>query len=165
VAPGSVIAVAAGTLTEAFARRLTDVADLTVVTNSLAVSTILAREGRADRRTVLTGGVREASGALVGPLAEAGARFHPVRQAFAGTCGMSRQRGFTAASIGAAAVSRAMLAVADIRVVLAEHTRWNATGVAVFAELSDADVLITDSGLPIDALHVLEGEINAVIVA
>jgi DeoR/GlpR family transcriptional regulator of sugar metabolism len=76
-----------------------------------------------------------------------------------------RSRGFAEASIGAAAVSRALLDAADTRVVLADHTRWNAPGVAVFADLSTADLLITDGGLPEEAVQILESKIDHVVLA
>ena len=71
VRPGAAIALSAGTTTAELARRLVDVPELTVVTNSIPVADVFYRGGRPDQTVVLTGGVRTPSDALVGPLAVA----------------------------------------------------------------------------------------------
>jgi DeoR/GlpR family transcriptional regulator of sugar metabolism len=73
VRPGTSIALAAGTTTFALAQCLLDVPGLTIVTNSLRVTNVFSGtrglDGMADP-VVLTGGVRTASDALVGPVAD-----------------------------------------------------------------------------------------------
>src|SRR5690606_26310477 len=61
VRPGTAIGLSAGTTTWTLARHLDDIADLTVVTNSVRVADALQRPGRSDRTVVLTGGVRTPS--------------------------------------------------------------------------------------------------------
>ena len=165
VRPGSVIAVAADVITLPFARRLCEVPGLTVVTNSIPVSTTLAKHSRPDQNIVLTGGERAASGALVGPLAESGARSSTVSQAFVGPSGLDQQRGLTAGSVDEAAVNAVLLSMADTKIVLADHTRWNVRGVATFGELARADMIVSDNELPPEAQRVLEYEVGSVILA
>src|SRR5690349_5418182 len=74
IAPGTAIGISAGTTTYALARRLGDVAGLTIVTNSVPVADVLHHAGRADQTIILTGGVRTPSDALVGPFAVAALR-------------------------------------------------------------------------------------------
>src|SRR5665811_1504595 len=69
VAPGTAIAISAGTTTFALAKRLTDIAGLTVLTNSVPVADVLYKDGRSDQTVILSGGVRTPSDALVGPFA------------------------------------------------------------------------------------------------
>jgi len=73
VRPGTAIGLAAGTTTFALAQCLLDVPGLTIVTNSLRVTNVFngtrGLDGTADP-VVLTGGVRTASDALVGPVAD-----------------------------------------------------------------------------------------------
>ena len=69
IAPGTAIAISAGTTTFALAKRLTDIAGLTVLTNSVPVADVLYRDGRSDQTVILSGGVRTPSDALVGPFA------------------------------------------------------------------------------------------------
>src|SRR5690606_33235204 len=67
VKPGTAVALSAGTTTAELARRLTEVPELTVVTNSIPVADVFDKAGRTDQTVVLTGGVRTPSDALVGP--------------------------------------------------------------------------------------------------
>src|SRR4051812_41861504 len=82
VAPGTAIGISAGTTTYALARRLVDVPNLTVVTNSVPVADVLHRAARSDQTIILTGGVRTPSDALVGPFAVAALRTIHLDQVF-----------------------------------------------------------------------------------
>jgi DeoR/GlpR family transcriptional regulator of sugar metabolism len=71
VRPGTAIAIAAGTTTFALAQCLLEVPGLTVVTNSLRVANLFSGNRGPDvASVVLTGGMRTASDALVGPVAD-----------------------------------------------------------------------------------------------
>ena len=61
VAPGTAIALSAGTTTCVLARLLLDVAGLTVVTNSVPVADVFYKARRSDQTVVLTGGIRTPS--------------------------------------------------------------------------------------------------------
>ncbi len=71
VRPGQAVGIAAGTTTWRLAHHIGNVPDLTVVTNSIPVASVLHRAPRPDLTVVLTGGVRTPSDALVGPIAVA----------------------------------------------------------------------------------------------
>src|SRR4051812_32870794 len=58
---GGAVGITAGTTTWQLAYHLVDIADLTVVTNSVQVAEVLHHHSRADRTVVLTGGVRTPS--------------------------------------------------------------------------------------------------------
>jgi DeoR/GlpR family transcriptional regulator of sugar metabolism len=66
VAPGTAIALSAGTTTCMLANLLLDVPGLTVVTNSVPVADVFYKARRSDQTVVLTGGIRTPSDALVG---------------------------------------------------------------------------------------------------
>jgi DeoR/GlpR family transcriptional regulator of sugar metabolism len=69
VGPGSAIAIAAGVFAVPLARHVSGVAGLTVVTNSLPASAVLARAGQVGQvgqSVLVTGGTRTRSGALAG---------------------------------------------------------------------------------------------------
>jgi DeoR family fructose operon transcriptional repressor len=70
-----------------------------------------------------------------------------VDVAFIATNGMSVQRGLTTPDQAEAAVKKAMVAAARRTVLLADHTKLSSDHLARFAELSDIDLFITDSGL------------------
>ena len=160
VAPGAAIALSAGTTTAELARRLTGVAGLTVVTNSIPVADVLYR---AERTVVLTGGERTPSDALVGPIANAAIEgLHPD-VLFLGVHGMSERAGFTTPNLMEADTNRALVAAAQRVVVIADSTKWGTVGIASIASLAQADILITDSGLP-DAARTSLGELVGELV-
>ncbi len=162
VDPGAAIALSEGPLTAALAVALVDRPATTVVTNSLRVAAIL----HPSRHTVvLLGGVREASGALVGPVAEAAAGRLNVDALFLDAQGMTVRAGFTAGSLAAAGVGRRLVESARRLVVLADHARWGVTGIATVAALDEADVVICDNGLPDDAYVALTDHAGRLVLA
>ncbi|SCL31720.1 transcriptional regulator, DeoR family [Micromonospora nigra] len=165
VEPGMAIALSAGTTTAALATLLADVRGLTVVTNSIPVADALYQNPRADQTVVLTGGIRTPSDALTGPVAEAAISSLNVDLLFLGVHGMSPRTGFTTPNLLEAAVNRALTEASRRLVVLADHTKWETTGIATIAPLDAADLLITDSGLPPEARAQVREQVGELIVA
>ncbi len=146
----------AGTTTWGLAHHLSDISGLTVVTNSTRVADVIAGAARArDQTVILTGGVRTPSAALVGPVADQAIRTLHVDQLFLGVHGMDQQSGFTTPNLAEAETNRALIASADQVIVCADSTKWGSIGLASFAPLSAADVVISDSELPAEARAVL----------
>jgi DeoR/GlpR family transcriptional regulator of sugar metabolism len=165
VKPGTAIALSAGTTTWTLAPRLLDVADLTVVTNSIPVADVFYRAGRTDQTVILTGGMRTPSDALVGPLAVAGLRSLNVDQVFLGVHGLSVQHGLSTPNFMEAETQRALLRSSRQRIVLADHSKWDIVGLSTISPLSDVDVLITDDGLEAGARTLLAAEVGELVVA
>ncbi|OLR93542.1 DeoR/GlpR family DNA-binding transcription regulator [Actinokineospora bangkokensis] len=122
VAPGDAVVIGAGTTTLALARRLARLAELTVVTNSLLVAQVLARAKGPE--VIMPGGVLRGSiYALVGSSAENGFAGLRVQRAFLSGNGLSAARGLSTPNATVAAVDRAMAAIADEVVVVADNTK------------------------------------------
>jgi DeoR/GlpR family transcriptional regulator of sugar metabolism len=164
VEPGTAIGLSAGTTTAALARALLAVEGLTVVTNSMAVAEVF-RTARPDRTVILTGGIRTPSEALVGPVAVAALRTLNLDVVFLGVHGMSAASGFTTPNLMESETDRALVEAAHRLVVVADSTKWGTAGISTIAELAEADVLVTDSGLDGEARAVLAGEVEQVVVA
>jgi DeoR/GlpR family transcriptional regulator of sugar metabolism len=165
VSPGSAIAISAGTTTWHLAQQLITVPDLTVVTNSIPVADVFYRRDAALHQTVIvTGGVRTPSDALVGPFAVAAIRSQNIDQLFLGVHGMSVDSGFTTPNFMEADVDRALVDAARSLIVLADHTKWDTIGLSTIAQLSEADVLITDDGLEPVATALIQAEVGELIV-
>lgn len=160
VEPGMSVALSAGTTTWALARRLCEVQDLTVITNSTRISDVFHEDPRADRTVILTGGVRTRSNALVGPTAVAALSSMHVDLAFLGAHGISVQAGCTTPNFLEAETNRALIAAAQRAVVVADHSKWGVVGVMTFAQLSALEVLITDDGLEPEAAEVLAEQVG-----
>ena len=164
VKPGQAIGLTAGTTTWRLAHHILNVAELTVVTNSIQVANVLHREPRPDLTVVLTGGVRTPSDALVGPVAVATLRSLHIDVLFMGVHGMSQTAGFTTPNLLEAEANQALIASASRVVVLADHTKWGVRGLSQFARLSDVHTLISDTGLPADARAILDEHVEEVIL-
>jgi len=164
VKPNTAIALSAGTTTAVLAEHLVDVPGLTVVTNSVPVADLFYRNGRTDQTVALTGGVRTPSDALAGPFAEHIVRLINVDVLFLGVHGMSPRIGFTTPNLLEAETDRLLVAAARKLVVTADHTKWETVGIATIARFEDADVVVTDSGLPTEAREALAAEVGELIV-
>lgn len=164
VQPGSAIGLSAGTTTWTMARCLAEVADLTVVTNSVRIADVLQQGGRTDRTVVLTGGVRTPSDALVGPVAVRSLSSLHLDVVFLGVHGMAPDAGFTTPNLNESETDRAFADAANRLVVLADHAKWATVGLSTIVGLDEADLLITDNGLPDEARRIL-GEATEVSIA
>ena len=164
VKPGDAIAISAGTTTHAFARQLTRIPAITVITNSLWVADTLNRDGADSMTVLLTGGQRTPSDALVGPLAVTALMSFHVDRCFLGVHGMHPDKGFTTPNLLEAETNRAMIAAAGRLVVLADSSKWGVIGLSGMATLDRAEVVITDSALPEDGLITLRSRVDRVVV-
>jgi DeoR/GlpR family transcriptional regulator of sugar metabolism len=165
VRPGTAIGLSAGTTTWVLARRLATIADLTVVTNSVRVAEVLNQATRPDRSVVLTGGIRTPSDALVGPLAVTALTTLHLDLVFMGTHGMDERSGFTTPNLMEAETNRAFVRAARRLVVVADHTKWGVLGLSAFATADEADVLVTDAGLPRRVQKLMAQRVDELLVA
>ena len=164
VRPGTAIALSGGTTTFALAQRITHVRDLTIVTNSIRVIDVLQQAPGAPT-VILTGGIRTPSDALVGPVADLAIRSLHFDIFFLGCHGMDPHAGLTTPNLAESETNRAFIRGARQVVLLADHTKWGTVGLSSFADLDEADVLITDPGLSDDARATASEHIDRVIVA
>ncbi|MFC1417008.1 DeoR/GlpR family DNA-binding transcription regulator [Streptacidiphilus cavernicola] len=122
VTEGDAIVIGAGTTTQEFARRLSRISGLTVVTNSLLVAQALAQANRVE--VVMTGGtLRGSNSALVGSGAEQSLQGLRVNRAFVSGSGLTAERGLSTTNMLSASVDRALVAAAAEVVVLADHSK------------------------------------------
>ncbi|MFD8980562.1 DeoR/GlpR family DNA-binding transcription regulator [Streptomyces sp. NPDC059564] len=166
VAPGSAIALSAGTTTHALARELTEVPDLTVVTNSIRTAGVFEAAGRTGSTptVILTGGIRTPSDALVGPIADQAIRSLHVDVLFLGCHGLGLTTGLTTPNLAEAETNRTFLGSARRTVLLADQTKWSSVGLTTFATLDQIDVLVTDN-LPKDEAAAVTERVGDVLLA
>ena len=86
------------------------------------------------------------------------------RKLFLATSALSKE-GLTTASSDLCAVKRAMIASAEQVILLTDSSKIGEIGFQKFADLSDIDILITDSGISEDALKKLRKQIPEVVIA
>jgi len=166
--PGTAIAVTAGSTTLALAQCLLDVPGLTIVTNSLRVMNAFSGtrglDGTADSM-ILTGGVRTASDALVGPMADLTIRSLHFDLLFLGCFGFDAEAGLTTPNLAEAETNRTFIRVARRVVLLADHSKWGVVSLSSFARLNEVDVLVTDDLLPADARAEVAEAVGEVVYA
>jgi DeoR family transcriptional regulator, fructose operon transcriptional repressor len=88
-----------------------------------------------------------------------------VDVAFVGTNGLSVDHGLSTPNESEAAVKRLMLKIARRRILLADHSKHGHMSLFKYGDLSDIDVLITDTGMPDKEVQQIEDLGVAVIRA
>jgi DeoR family transcriptional regulator, fructose operon transcriptional repressor len=142
---GAVI-IDAGTTTGRLAAVLPTDRELTVVVNAPPLAVALA--SRPNLTVIMLGGrVRGRTLATVDDLALRPLEHLFVDVAFMATNGCTPEHGLTTPDPAEAAVKRAMVRTARRAVLLADHTKFSQDYMARFAELSDIDVIYSDTGL------------------
>ena len=155
--PDMTLLISGGTTTYEFARLLPRDLGLTVATNSIMVANALVpgplspgADGPGARggiRTLVLGGQRTPSEALVGPVTmHAMANLH-ADLCFMGVHGIDPEAGITSPNLLEAEVNAAMIAASGALVVLADASKYGVVGLAGIAPLSSIGTLITDSGI------------------
>jgi DeoR/GlpR family transcriptional regulator of sugar metabolism len=83
---------------------------------------------------------------------------------FMGVHGMDEASGFTSPNLLEAETDRTLIAAGRRLVVVADHTKWGIVGLSTIAQLDEADVLITDSGLPTDARETIRAHVRELML-
>ncbi len=144
-----------GTTTLMLAEMLPEDRDLTVVTNSLAIATVLESRSGVDLY-VLGGRVRRRTGAAVGEWVDAALADVRVDVAFLGTNGFSVGRGFSTPHQVEAAAKRAMRHAARRVLVLSDSSKAGQEHFHRFAHPQEVSMLITDLGLDDETVDQLD---------
>jgi DeoR/GlpR family transcriptional regulator of sugar metabolism len=151
VKPGMSVGLSAGSTTWFVAQAIRSIAQVTVVTNSLAVADLLAdddsREDLPSQAVVLTGGVRTPAGALVGPVATRALSHLHCDVVFVSVHGIDPRSGFTTPNLLEAETDRALLATGLRKVIVADHSKWGTVSLTTIADLDAVDTVVIDDGL------------------
>jgi len=147
------IFVGIGSTTEQLAMFLPQRDDLTVITGSLPVASLL---GTRRRRVVTLGGtVLSDDLACVGPVAAATVRRYRADVAVLGAAGVSARHGVTELDDEAAEIQRLMIEHSDELLLVADGSKLGATTMAAVAPARAIGTLVTDSTASRDELDAL----------
>ena len=113
---------------------------------------------------LLTGGLRTPSDALVGPVAVSSLRSLHVDAFFMGVHGMDVRAGFSTPNLLESETNRAMIERSRRLIVCADSSKWGVVGLSSMAGLSEAAVLVTDSGLSAQASGALADHVGELVV-
>lgn len=144
------IALDGGSTTYRFAEILPVGRQLTVVTNNLIIAVALSK--RDDLTVHVVGGrLRGRTLTTVDEVGLSYLRSVALDVAFLGTNGLTIARGLTTPDSAEAAMKRAFVASARTRVLLTDHSKFGQEYFAHVADLSQLDVVVTDTGLAAEA--------------
>lgn len=136
-----------GSTTAYVAQALTGHSDLMVVTNSMDIARTLAVP--QTNKVYLSGGeVRADDGAGFGVQALRFVAQFRVRTAILSIAAIHIEDGFMDFYLAEAEFSQAVLRQASHRIIVADHTKFDATAPVRVCELGDIDVLVTDRQPP-----------------
>ena len=140
------ILVDSGSTTARFCEALPRGRDLTVITNSILNAQVLADFEHVDVQ-VLGGELHKNTMAMVDSVTVAAVEELTVDVLFISCDGMSPARGLTTPYRSESALKQAMIRAARRVVALIDHSKVDNDQLFRFAEWSDIDVLITDTGV------------------
>jgi DeoR family transcriptional regulator of aga operon len=146
VEDGQTIIIDVGSTTTYLAKALSpNLSRVVVITNGLNIALILER--LLGVSVIVTGGtLRPLQHSLVAPMGTLLLDQLKADVAFLGCNGVDPERGFTNTNIAEAEIKQAMVRSAQKAVFLADHDKIGQVASAFVADISDADLLITDEG-------------------
>ncbi|MFH1709358.1 MAG: DeoR/GlpR family DNA-binding transcription regulator [Planctomycetota bacterium] len=151
IKPNETMFIDAGSTCRLLAENLPEHRNLTVITHSLDVITVLAH--RQGIRLIAAGGLcDDRMNAFIGPVAEATLLPFTADRAFLGTAALSTEQGSINNTIEETAIKRAMRRMARRPCLLADGSKFGQE--AFYATLPAAEIkcIITDSSAPTDAV-------------
>ena len=141
------ILIASGTTILYAAREMVSARNLTVITASVSVSSILSQNKYID--VVQLGGmVRESSVSVVGSFAENMLSYFNCSKLFMGADGVDLEFGVTTTNMMEANLNRMMMASAQKTVLLVDSSKFGKKGFSKICDLDKIDQIITDDKIP-----------------
>jgi DeoR family transcriptional regulator of aga operon len=143
---GQTVIIDVGSTTTELAKALSpDLSRVVVITNGLNIALIL--EALPGVSVIVTGGtLRPLQHSLVAPMGTLLLERLKADVAFLGCNGVDPERGFTNSNIAEAEIKQAMVRSAEKTLFLADHDKIGKVASALVADISRADLLITDDG-------------------
>jgi DeoR family galactitol utilization operon repressor len=148
---GDRIMITNGTTSALIGRYLLGKRDIQIVSNSTLLFPF-ARVNPNISLTMVGGEFRPSAEALVGPAALRQLQEYHVAFTFTGTDGFTKEHGLTTHLMENAEIVRQMCRQAAKRVLVVDSSKYGRQGFVKIFGLSEIDILITDKGLPRDAI-------------
>ena len=150
---GDTVIVDSGPAAEWLVRALPSGMPVTIICYSLDI--LVEARRREKCRIVLAGGaMREDTLAFESAEGVALVRRHRANKAFLAAGGVGERLGLTCAGTGEAEMKKAAIASSQTRVLIAQSDAFGRVAPAWFAELSDFDVIVTDSGISLGFVEI-----------
>ncbi len=149
IEPGDIIALDGGSTTLEIAKKLAN-QPLTVVTNDVYIIGELARKDEI--RLVVPGGYRVRN-MLAGAESAAYIKKLNIQKAFLSATAVHPQYGFTIYTGDLIESKRALIESAQTAYAVVDHHKFGQCALLTFAQLSDVEVILTDTGISSETLE------------
>lgn len=157
IEPGDCIYLDYGTTAYALAQEVASMENITVVTNSIKVVNLLMNNDMIDV-IVLGGKLRKNEDSLFGVFAMNNLDNIFVNYGFFGCGGIDPQVGITNHNSEEAQISQELMKRSQVKVILADHTKFGSVTLNRIAHLEDIDIVITDREVAGEVKEVLSGK-------
>ena len=149
VEPDDIIIIDAGSTGELIAKNLPTGPHLTVICYALNIAAIVST--RPNCCLILTGGMyHEGSMVFEDPDGLDIIRRNRARKAFITASGISMKLGITCSNFFETATKRTVLESSLTRILVADSSKFGEIQTGHFSDLEDFDIIITDTGLPVE---------------
>jgi DeoR/GlpR family transcriptional regulator of sugar metabolism len=136
---------------------------LNVITNSVPIGSLLSADLSAEV-TLIGGYVYPRTGVALGAMAERQLEGLHATQLILGCAGVTEGCAFNMNQM-LVDTDRAMMRIAEQTILVADHTKFGMRSVVKLCDLSEVDVIVTDSGVDAETLKRLKDSGPKVIVA
>lgn len=159
-----IILIDGGTTTAEFAKNITHLSNLVVISNALNIANMLCNNPGIN--LIIPGGnMRHNAQSLVGPIAEKSlSKFH-VDKLFLGVDGIHLEKGLYTPNVEEAHLNEQMINIANELIVLADSSKFNRQSFAHICGLERVDVIVTDNKIDAEFKNQLIDKGIKVIVA
>lgn len=164
IQPGDTLFINAGTTTFAFAEQLPGIPRLSVVTNSLAIAQLLAKDGQI-RVRLIGGEVNSEDGFTYGLDATETLSQYRAKYAVLSLDGLTLENGVSTLHQEEATVNKTMMKNADKCIMLADSSKIGRPGYFSFAKADEMDCLVTDPKVLKEDIHAFENAGIHVLIA
>lgn len=156
VEDGDFILVDSGTTTQAFVDELVGRRALTILTNDLRIAS-MAETTLRDANVIMIGGaVRTGFHTTQGADAIDMLRRYAAPRLFSCCDTLTLERGFSTYTTEQAAIKRTMIEQAQQCIMLMDSSKWGLNAPVRCADITDVDIIVTDSGLPAEAAEAIQ---------
>lgn len=135
------------TTTQALAKKITDILNITVITNSIDILNGL-KESNNLKKICCGGELQEITGSFIGPFAENFLKEFFADKAFISASGFSLKAGITVENPIQAAIKKIMMDNSTKKIVLVDSTKFDNIRLSKVCPINYADVIVTDCKPP-----------------
>jgi len=161
---GDTIILDSGTTTLQIAKFVSDINDLTIITNSLNIAGQLV-DYKNVKVIVPGGNLRRKSLSLIGPIAENSIKNYYCDKVFLGVDGIDTNYGISTPNSEEAYLNNIMINISREVIVVTDSSKFLRKSFAFIAPLSKIDTIVTDKDVPAEEKSALEkSKINFFIV-